>query len=262
MKGRVWAGPEAVNALAGLRIRGYLSGRREPRPLKRRRMMDEPIDKVDGTSPVAQQNTDDEPREDGTPKPEERARFVVLRLAQFIREGRTLAEGMPFRQWQQMAEVEITNAVIDAENSRQKDDVVTKRFLFTIAASLVTIGFWGTAFAFDRAGAAAVGLICGAAGFALFAVAGEWRLRKFMRRRKARKLTASLRRVENLMRRIRAMERALDKRHKAVSKELREELKQDYRAARKKLLKGVRGSQAEAPEEPAPHSLESFGPKK
>ena len=225
-------------------------------------MMDEHTDKVDGAPPVPKQNTDDEPREDGTPKPEERARFVVLRLAQFIREGRTLAEGMPFRQWQQMAEVEITNAVIDAENSRQKDDVVTKRFLFTIAAALVTIGFWGTAFAFDRASYAAVGLICGAAGLALFAVAGEWRLRKFMRRRKARKLTASLRRVEHLMRRIRAMERELDKRHKAVSKELRDEFKQDYRAARKKLLRGLGGSEATAPEEPAPHPLESFGPKK
>ena len=127
-------------------------------------MKDEHIDKVDGAPPVLKQNPDDEPREDGTPKPEERARFVVMRLAQFIRDGRTLAEGMPFRQWQQMAEVEITNAVIDAENSRQKDDVVTKRFLFTIAASLVTIGFWGIVFAFDRASYAAVGLVFGAAG--------------------------------------------------------------------------------------------------
>ena len=224
--------------------------------------MDEHIDKVDGAPPVLKRNMDDEPREDGTPKPEERARFVVMRLAQFIRDGRTLAEGMPFRQWQQMAEVEITNAVIDAENSRQKDDVVTKRFLFTIAAALVTIGFWGTAFAFDKASYAAVGLVCGAAGFALFAVAGEWRLRKFWRRRKARRRAASLVRVADLMRRIRAMERELDKRHKAVSKELRDEIKQDYRAAREKLLKGIRNPAAEAPDEPAPHPLESFGPRK
>ena len=230
--------------------------------MKRRRMKDEHIDKVDGAPPVLKQNPDDEPREDGTPKPEERARFVVMRLAQFIRDGRTLAEGMPFRQWQQMAEVEITNAVIDAENSRQKDDVVTKRFLFTIAASLVTIGFWGIVFAFDRASYAAVGLVFGAAGFALFAVAGEWRLRKFWRRRKARRRAASLSRVADLMRRIRAMERELKARHKAVSKELRDDIKKDYRAARKKLLKGLGSPAAEAPDEPAPHSLESFGPKK
>jgi hypothetical protein len=161
-----------------------------------------------------------------------------------------------------MAEEEVTNAAIDAENCRQKHDVVTKRFLFTVAAALVTIGFWGIVFAFDRASYAAVGLVFGAVGFALLAVAGEWRMRKFMRRRKARKLTASLRRVEILMRRIRAMERGLDKRHKAVSKELREELKQDYHTARKKLLKGLRGSEAEAPEEHVPHSAESFEPKK
>ena len=161
-----------------------------------------------------------------------------------------------------MAEEEVTNAAIDAENCRQKHDVVTKRFLFTVAAALVTIGFWGIVFAFDRASYAAVGLVFGAVGFALLAVAGEWRMRKFMRRRKARKLTASLRRVEILMRRIRAMERGLDKRHKAVSKALREELKQDYHTARKKLLKGLRGSEAEAPEEHVPHSAESFEPKK
>lgn len=235
--------------------------------MKWRRRMDKQIDKVDGAPPVPKQNTDGEPREDGTPKPEERARFVVMRLAQFIRDGRTLAEGMPFRQWQQMAEVEITNAVIDAENSRQKDDVITKRFLFTIAASLVTIGFWGIIFAFDRASYAAVGLVFGAAGLALFAVVGEWRMRKFWRRREARRRAASLVRVADLMRRIRIMERELKARHKAVSKELRDELKQDYRAAPKKLLKGfgtpgVEASEEQAPDAQAPHPLESFGPKK
>jgi len=133
--------------------------------------MDKPASTVDGAPSVLKQNTDHAPCEDGTSKPEERTRFVVMRLAQFIRDGRTLAEGMPFRQWQQMAEVEITNAVIDAENSRQKDEVVTKRYLVTIAATMVTIGFWGAAFAFDEASYANVGLVCGAAGLALFAVA-------------------------------------------------------------------------------------------
>lgn len=200
--------------------------------------MDSPAD-VDGTPPVPKQDYDDEPRADGTPKPDERARFVVLRLAQFIREGRTLAEGMPFRHWQKMAEVEIANAVMEAEASRQKDDVVTKRLLFVIAAAFVTIGFWGTAFAFEKASYAAVGLVCGAAGLVLFAVAGEWRLKKILRRRTARKRRQSLRRVEDLTRRIRAMERELDKRHKDVSKELREELKKEYGEARKKLLKSL-----------------------
>lgn len=198
--------------------------------------MDHPAD-IDGTPPVPKEDYDDEPRPDGSPKPDERARFVVLRLAQFIREGRTLAEGMPFRHWQKMAEIEIANAIIEAEASRQKDDVVTKRLLFTVASVFVTIGFWGTAFAFDKASYAAVGLVCAAAGFVLFAVAGEWRLKKFLRRRTARKRRASLRRVEDLTRRIRAMERELDKRHKEVSKELRDELKKEYSEARAKLLK-------------------------
>jgi hypothetical protein len=58
----VWAGLGAVNALAGPRIRGYLSKRREPRLMKRRRIMDEHINKIDGAPPVSKQGTDDEPR--------------------------------------------------------------------------------------------------------------------------------------------------------------------------------------------------------
>ena len=70
----------------------------------------------------------------GQPSPEERAHFVVKRLEQFIRDGRTVAQGMSFRQWQAMARIEIANAIIAAENIRQEDDVVTKRFLFVAAS--------------------------------------------------------------------------------------------------------------------------------
>ena len=68
------------------------------------------------------------------PSPDERAEYVILRLEQFIREGRTFAEGMSFKIWQSMAKVEIAIAIAEAELGQQKEEAVTKRLLFTFAA--------------------------------------------------------------------------------------------------------------------------------
>lgn len=159
---------------------------------------------------------------DGNPSPEERADFVVKRLEQFIRDSRTIAEGMSFKQWQEMARVEVAKAIIDAENSTQRDDVVTKRLLFCVAAAFVTIGFWGTAFAFDKAHYLLTAIVCGLAGFWLFAIAGEWRIRKFLKRRSAEKRARILRRVESLTRRIRKMEIELKDEAKVLEKVLKQ----------------------------------------
>ena len=172
-------------------------------------------------SPPARERTDDDYR--GYPRPEERADFVVKRLEQFIREGRTIAQGMSLRQWEEMARVEIANAIVAAEDASQKDDVVTRRLLFVGASAMVTIGFWGTLLAFDRASYLAVAVICGGAGFVLFALAGEWRFRKFWARRRARKRAQALRRIEDLTVRIKRMERELKDEEKAFEKKLKEQ---------------------------------------
>ena len=49
------------------------------------------------------------PEESSRPSPEQRADFVVKRLEQFIREGRTVGEGMSLKQWMDMARYEIAN---------------------------------------------------------------------------------------------------------------------------------------------------------
>lgn len=146
---------------------------------------------------------------DGNPTPEERADFVVERLAQFIRDGRTVA-GMPFKQWQQMARAEIADAVAQHELANRDENLVTRRLLFTFASAFVTIGFWGAAFSFGKTEYLFTAFICGLAGVLLFAVAVEWRVRKFMKKRRARKRRQSLHHVEDLNRRIRRMERELE----------------------------------------------------
>ncbi|MFQ5763887.1 MAG: hypothetical protein ACE5GT_03070 [Rhodospirillales bacterium] len=155
------------------------------------------------------------------PSAEERAEYVILRLEQFIRDGRNIDEGMSFKLWQAMAKVEITNAIAQAEANQLKDDKVTKRLLFTFAAALVTVGFWGTAVSLHKVGYLAGGLVCLAAGLVLMGIAGEWRFRKWNKRRQAEKRCQALAGVEDLNRRIKRLEHELEKEEKALKKKVR-----------------------------------------
>jgi len=155
------------------------------------------------------------------PTPDERAEFVILRLEQFIRNGRTLAEGMSFRIWQSMAKTEIAIAISETELVGQKEEVVTKRLLFTFAGALVTVGFWGTAVSVHKVGYMVGGIICLLAGLVLMGVAGEWRFRKWNRSRTADKRRKTLARVENLNRRIKRLENELEKEEKRLKDKIR-----------------------------------------
>lgn len=154
------------------------------------------------------------------PTPEDRATYVILRLEQFIREGRKVAEGMSFKKWQAMALTEIATNIADAQNDVQREDVPVNRFLFTVAASMVTIGFWGTAVSVHKTGYLVAGLICLGAGIVMLAVAGEWKFRKFWRGREAGKRRVRLRNIENLNRRIKRLERELEREAKDLEKAL------------------------------------------
>jgi len=159
--------------------------------------------------------------EDNNPTPEERADFILQRLEQFIRDGRTISEGMNLQQWQDMAKVEIANAIVDSQADAQDDDIVTKRLLFTFGASFTTIGFWGGLWAYDKAHYVAVAFLCGAAGMVMIGVALEWRFRKFWKRRKVKKRRLSLHRCQDLTRRIKKMEFELEKEEKKLKKNLK-----------------------------------------
>lgn len=150
------------------------------------------------------------------PTPQERADFVARRLEQFIRDNRTADRGVNFRRWQDMARVEITNAIEDTELDNRQDDALTKRFLFVAASSLITIGFWGVAFAWGRAGYLAAATICILAAIALFGAVLEWPLRKTLKRRARRRRGAALGRIEDLNGRIRQMERELRREERAL----------------------------------------------
>ncbi len=155
------------------------------------------------------------------PSPDERAEYVILRLEQFIREGRTFDEGMSFKIWQAMAKVEIAIAIAESELGQQKEESITRRLLFTFAAALVTVGFWGTAVSMHKVGYLVGGIVCGLAGLALMGVAGEWRFRKWKKTRQANKRRKSLARIEGINRRIKRLENDLEKEEKRLEKKIK-----------------------------------------
>ncbi len=155
------------------------------------------------------------------PSAEERAEYVIMRLEQFIREGRTIDEGMSFKIWQAMAKVEIAIAIAESELGQQKEESITRRLLFTFAGALVTVGFWGTAVSLHKVGYLVGGIICGLAGLVLLGVAGEWRFRKWNKNRQANKRRKSLARIEGINRRIKHLENDLEKEEKRLEKKIK-----------------------------------------
>ncbi len=152
------------------------------------------------------------------PSADERADFIVQRLEQFIREGRTIAAGMSLRKWQEMARVEIANAILESQLDAQQDEVVTKRLLITFGCALTTIGFWGGLWAYGRLSYVFAAFVCGAAGLIMLGVALEWRVRKFWKHRKVTVRKRALRRCEDLTRRIKKMEKELESEAESKSK--------------------------------------------
>ncbi|MGJ3260911.1 MAG: hypothetical protein ACFE0S_15040 [Rhodospirillales bacterium] len=142
---------------------------------------------------------------------EDRADYIVARLEQFIREGRKDEQGMSFDKWKQMARSEIAIAVAEAEMSQKHDELHSKRVLFVAAASMITIGFWGTVASLDKLDYMIGAIICGLAGVLLLLAVGDWRFRSWEERRQAKKRREILGRIESLNRRIKRLEKELDK---------------------------------------------------
>jgi len=145
------------------------------------------------------------------PTPEDRATYIVLRLEKFIRDGRTLDEGMSFRKWQAMALTEIAANITEAKTKLSARTSVTNRLLFTTASALITIGFWGTAVSINKVGYIDDALVCGFAGLVLLTVAGEWQWTRFWRKCQAGKRKLRLGRIKSLNRKIKKLEHELEK---------------------------------------------------
>lgn len=173
-----------------------------------------------------------EPSDD--PTPEERAAFIIQRLEQFIRDGRTLDEGMSLKKWQVMAREEITAAIIDVQHGAEREAPVTRRMLFVFGAAVSTIGFWGAAVSMHDAGRILAAAVCVTAGIALLAAAGEWKFRNFWSRRQARARRRNLAKAAGLNKRVKQLVSELEDEVKDLEKDL-DETKKSAGKIRKSL---------------------------
>ncbi len=157
------------------------------------------------------------------PTPQERADVIVKRLEQIIRGGKSDRGGISFKRWQELAVHEVTNAIRDAEKRWRKDNRFISRGLAVGAATVVTIGLWGTvlasAAAFDRQTAALILIL---AGGLMFAVLGTWGIKRLNKYYQLGRRRDHLKRVFDFDRQLAQLDIDLEKRLKELEKTLDE----------------------------------------
>ena len=157
------------------------------------------------------------------PTPHERADLIVRRLENFIRDGRTEDGGINFRKWQEMAVLEVANAIRDAEKYLSSDQRFFTRSLSVGAASLLTIGIWGTVLAADVAtDRKTAALILIIAGIVLVSVLAIWGFRRIDHYFKRGRRQYHIQRVLNFDRQLAKLDKDLEKRLKKLQETLNE----------------------------------------
>lgn len=162
------------------------------------------------------------------PTPEERAQIVVRILEQAIREGRNETglrtksgrPGLSFRQWQDIAAVEVANAIRDAEAEVTKRKGVGNRIAMTLGACLVTLGFFGAAVAWGRVDRTLAAVASLAAGAGLLIAAMEIPLRLSWRKARAKRRARKFENIRSLDKQIRALERFLEDKKEALEEQI------------------------------------------
>jgi hypothetical protein len=163
-----------------------------------------------------------------SPSPDDRARIVVRILEQAIREGRNETSlrtksgrpGLSFRQWQDIAQIEIANAVRDAEAEIRKRRGFGNRIAMTIGACLVTLGFFGAAVAWGEVDRTLVAVASLAAGAGLLLTAMEIPLRLSWRKARHKRRVRKFENIRSLDRQIRSMERFLEDKKSALEEQI------------------------------------------
>ena len=138
------------------------------------------------------------------------ADFIVKKLEQFIRNGRSPNEGMSFKKWQNMAKLEIAKSIIQAKRKHSKDEKLYSLMIFITASALTTVGFWGAAVSLGEADLFFAAAACFSAGLLLLAAAIFIKFRRYRERNKKEERVTRLLRIESLNKRIKKLERELE----------------------------------------------------
>jgi hypothetical protein len=141
------------------------------------------------------------------PTPQQRADYLVRKLENFIREGRS-ERGMSFKTWQTMARAELTNAFADFERRlvRSRQDRAARRLIVVGTTTVVTVGFWGATVVLDRHFGILAAWVCTAAGALLAVVGIEIAWRRMASRYKTIAREKSFERIEDFDSQLKRLE--------------------------------------------------------
>jgi uncharacterized coiled-coil protein SlyX len=154
------------------------------------------------------------------PLPEEHAEYVIRRLEKFIRDGRTLDEGMSFRKWQSMAKTEIAVSITETQNNYKHDEANSRRVLFVSASAMTTIGFWGTVISLEKVTYLPGGIICLIAGLLILFLTNMGHYRRYKSHKDGIKRAGQLIKIKSLNNRVKKLEWDLEEEEKHLDKSI------------------------------------------
>ncbi|MTJ81435.1 MAG: hypothetical protein F8N37_10495 [Telmatospirillum sp.] len=141
------------------------------------------------------------------PTPEQRADYLIRRLEQLIRDGRSI-HGMSFKTWQSLARAELVNAFNDFEKqvAVSRQDAIARRLILAGVVTVVTVGFWGAVVTVDRRFGDLAAEICVGAGVIGFAVLAEIFIRRTVARYRELAREKRFERIEQFDRLLKRLE--------------------------------------------------------
>jgi uncharacterized protein YlxW (UPF0749 family) len=178
------------------------------------------------------------PQLSNNPLPEEHAEYVIRRLEKFIRDGRTLDEGMSFRKWQSMAKTEIAVSITETQNNYKYDEINSRRILFVSASAMTTIGFWGTVISLEKVTYLPGGIICLIAGLLILFLASKGQYRRNKNHKDGIKRASQLIKIRSLNNRIKKLERDLEEEEKKLDKSIEKLYKSQKKSLYERFMTG------------------------
>ncbi|WP_019643638.1 hypothetical protein [Novispirillum itersonii] len=159
--------------------------------------------------------------------PEEKAEVIVLKLERFIRDNRTLAKGVSFRKWQELARLEIASAIRSKEVLRDLESRALDRAMIVLGVGLATVGVWGSLLAVDAGPSRIIaGTLTFIGGMMTLWVAGALGLKSPLKRFQSNRRRSHMKKVRALHAEVLALESYLKKRKKQLEEEI-EDLGED-----------------------------------
>jgi hypothetical protein len=158
----------------------------------------------------AQSEAVGELREMADPTPEQRAEYLVLKLEQFIREGRS-EKGMSFKTWQSLARSELTNAFAENEKrlAKSRQDQTARRLILVGTSTAVTVGFWGMAVSIDHHYGILAAWIAACAALVVGLIAAEITARRMISRYRTEARLRRFERIEDFDDQLKKLEKKL-----------------------------------------------------